>query len=211
MNVDSGCVNRVRLYSYVVARDYGFAPNPFFGTCSLATCKPEIRRCAQVGDWIVGTGSTKNDARNRVVYVMQVTATMRFDDYWLDADFRRKRPNLRGSKKQAYGDNIYHRNHRGVWQQENSHHSYASGQPNLQNAQHDTRVDRLLISQDFAYWGGSGPMIPPRFSRNAHSDIRALRGHRSIFPTALVADFVRWFRGLNEAGYQGPPLDWSKK
>src|SRR5262245_31415483 len=45
----------VRLYSYVVARDYGFAPNPFYGFCTLATCKPDIRRTADIGDWIVGT------------------------------------------------------------------------------------------------------------------------------------------------------------
>ena len=45
------------IYSYVVARDYGFAPNPFYGCCTLATCKPIIRRMAQVGDWVIGTGS----------------------------------------------------------------------------------------------------------------------------------------------------------
>lgn len=37
-----------------VARDYGFAPNPFFGVCTLATCKPRIRSVAQIGDWVVG-------------------------------------------------------------------------------------------------------------------------------------------------------------
>ena len=36
-------------------RDYGFAPNPYFGYCTLATCKPVIRRCAGVGDWIAWT------------------------------------------------------------------------------------------------------------------------------------------------------------
>lgn len=32
------------LYSYVVAHDFGFAPNPFDGLCTLATCKPDIRK-----------------------------------------------------------------------------------------------------------------------------------------------------------------------
>ena len=32
------------LFSYVVATDSGFAPNPFFGLCTLACCKPAIRR-----------------------------------------------------------------------------------------------------------------------------------------------------------------------
>jgi len=41
------------LYSYVVRYDSGFAPNPFGGYCTLATCKPEIRKTAQLGDWLV--------------------------------------------------------------------------------------------------------------------------------------------------------------
>jgi hypothetical protein len=55
------------LHSYVVARDYGFAPNPFFGVCTLATCKPLIRRIAHIGDWIVGTGSKKRKREKRIV------------------------------------------------------------------------------------------------------------------------------------------------
>ena len=39
-----------------MTRDYGFAPNPFFGFCTLANCKPKIRKSANVGDWIIGTG-----------------------------------------------------------------------------------------------------------------------------------------------------------
>jgi hypothetical protein len=62
----------VKLYSYVVARDYGFAPNPFFGVCTLATCKPQIRKHAQVGDWIVGTGAKCNRLDGHLVYVMKV-------------------------------------------------------------------------------------------------------------------------------------------
>ena len=41
------------LYLYVVDRDFGFAPNPFHGVCTLATCKPKIRKFAKVGDWII--------------------------------------------------------------------------------------------------------------------------------------------------------------
>lgn len=28
----------MRCFSYIVARDYGFAPNPFHGFCTLANC-----------------------------------------------------------------------------------------------------------------------------------------------------------------------------
>src|SRR5262245_19102367 len=92
----------VRLHSYVVARDYGFAPNPFFGFCTLATCKPRLRSVAQVGDWIVGTGSKKHKRERFVVYAMRVTGTLTFNQYWADGRFQSKKPNMRGSKKQAF-------------------------------------------------------------------------------------------------------------
>ena len=47
----------MKLYSYIVAHDGGFAPNPFWGYCTLANCKPKIRQTAKVGDWIVGLSS----------------------------------------------------------------------------------------------------------------------------------------------------------
>ena len=34
-------------YSYIVARDFGFAPNPFNGVLTLATCKPIVRKGAE--------------------------------------------------------------------------------------------------------------------------------------------------------------------
>ncbi len=63
---------KLRLFSYIVARDYGFAPNPFYGFCTLATCKPRIRATANVGDWVIGTGSTKYGLNGHIVFVMQV-------------------------------------------------------------------------------------------------------------------------------------------
>src|SRR5438034_11308809 len=118
----------MRLYSYVIARDYGFAPNPFFGFCTLATCKPMIRKTAQVGYLIIGTGSKTCGMVGVLVYVMKVAETVTYDQYWEDPRFRVKRPNLRGSLKQAYGDNIYHRNPETCgWIQENSHHSLPDG------------------------------------------------------------------------------------
>ena len=40
------CATTMTVYSYIVAYDSGFAPNPFHGTCTLACCKPTIRRTA---------------------------------------------------------------------------------------------------------------------------------------------------------------------
>lgn len=199
-----------KLYSYVVARDYGFAPNPFQGLCTLATCKPEIRKSAQIGDWIIGTGSSSRGKRGYAVFVMRVTEAITFNEYWLSPRFREKRPNLKGSKKQAFGDNIYFKDGSGVWHQADSHHSYLGGSHNPHNIARDTKADRVLLSTEYSYWGDSGPQLPLKFRHYHGIDICAHRGHKCKFPDDLVRDFEAWFHGLGERGYLGTPADWGK-
>lgn len=198
----------MRLYSYVIARDFGFAPNPFYGLCTLATCKPEIRRTAKVGDWIVGTGSKQKHLEGRLVYAMRVTEEFGFDEFWSDTRCHEKRPNLHASRMQAFGDNIYHRDSSGLWQQENSHHSLKDGSPNPDNVRHDTQTDRVLVSDDFTYWGGDGPAIPPRFRDWEGFDICANRGHKCQFPDDLVTAFTEWLATMWGPGYVGRPAEW---
>lgn len=200
----------MRLFSYVVARDYGFAPNPFEGVCTLATCKPKTRETAAVGDWIVGTGSKKKNKQDYLVYVMRVTETMTYNEYWNNDRFGRKKPNLQGSAKQAFGDNIYFKNRLGKWCQENSHHSRNDGSPNPGNINHDTTVDRVLISTDYIYWGRSGPKIPQQFKNYNGYNICAVRHHKCRFPRELVECFVAWVQSLDVSGFQDDPLDWDK-
>jgi len=197
----------------VVARDYGFAPNPFFGVCTLATCKPRIRAAAQVGDWVVGTGSKTRGRNKRIVYAMRVTAALTFVQYWASPQFERKKPNLQGSKKQSFGDNIYTRNPRtNEWCQANSHHSMTDGTANMLNVTTDTQADRVLISDDFVYWGGSGPSLPKRFLNYGplHESLCAGRNHKSNFSQEFVEELVAWIQSLGVKGYLGEPLDWRR-
>jgi len=203
----------VRLYSYVVARDYGFAPNPFYGVCTLATCKPNIRKAAAIGDWVMGTGSKQHKREKRVVFAMRVTGAMTFEEYWSHPDFQRKKVNLRGSKKQAFGDNIYSRDATsGNWCQVNSHHSFPDGSPNPLNIMADTGANRILLSNEFVYWGGSGPELPKQFLLYGphHESVCAGRGHRNNFPPQIVEELIAWIRSLDESGYCGEPLDWPR-
>lgn len=199
-----------RLHSYVVARDYGFAPNPFYGFCTLATCKPVIRRIAQVGDWVIGTGSRKHGRDENIVYAMRVTEVMSFDQYWNAPRFQSKKPNLRGSKKQAFGDNIYHRDIKTKrWRQEDSHHSHPDGTPNRENIINDTKNNRVLLSDDFVYWGGDGPILPKKLRNYDGFNICCeRRGHKNNFPEKMISEFITWFRSLNKKGYCGYPIDW---
>lgn len=199
----------MRLYSYVVARDYGFAPNPFHGVCTLATCKPEIRRLACVGDYVVGTGSAARRRKGYLVFAMKVAEAMSFDQYFDDPRFQMKKPNLSSGKKNAFGDNIYSRS-KGGWNQLNSHHSHADGTPNPRNIANDTQADRVLIGTDYIYWGHSGPAVPKRFRNYNGFDICAGRGHKSKFPHRMVVDFVAWFSERENRGFIDQPLDWDR-
>lgn len=200
----------MKLYSYVVARDFGFAPNPFHGYCTLATCKPSIRLRASVGDWVLGTGSASYGLVGHAVYAMQVAETRTFDEYWNDPRFASKKPELRGSWKRAYGDNIYHRSEDGSWQQEDSHHSLADGSTNKENLQRDTgRCDRVLISERFWYWGRNGPEIPNHLRENEDMDICVSgRGRKCRFAHQLVNEFVQWVVAQGTNGVLGEPAEF---
>lgn len=196
--------------SYVVRYDSGFAPNPFWGYCTLATCKPQIRSSAQVNDWIVGTGSDSRKVRRggHLVYAMRVTEILTTTEYWNDPRFAKKKPNLHGSYRQACGDNIYYPKGDGTWGQLNSFHSMSDGTPNLKHIARDTGVQRVLVSDDFVYFGGEGPLLLDRVE--AARDLGILKtnmGYLRQDDPESVASFEAWIRGLGVSGYQGRPWD----
>jgi hypothetical protein len=167
-----------------------------------------MRRVAKVGDWVIGTGSSERQRKGYLVYVMRITETMTFNEYWSDSRFQRKKPNVYGSTKNGYGDNIYFKDDAREWHQSDSHHSYEDGTANQFNIANDTQTDRVLISADYAYWGGAGPEIPDIFRDWNGHDICALRNHKSEFPEDMVNAFIAWVRSLGLNGYLDRPLEW---
>ncbi len=195
----------MRLFTYVIDHDLGFAPNPFHGVCSLAACKPRIRLFAQLGDYVIGTGSAPNRLDGRLSYWMRIDEIVDFDRYWSDPRFRRRRPVMNGSLMQRHGDNIYHRDVDGSWIQADSFHSEADGSPSLPNLKRDTgSTSRVLLGRDYAYWGKDGPSVPDRFSQFVHST----QGHKVRFPPPEVETFVAWLRSMPERGLIGRPANW---
>ncbi len=146
---------------YVVDRDFGFAPNPFHGYCTLATCKPGIRSTARAEDWIVGMGGKTLGATGKCVFAMKVTAKINFQEYWTNRRYITKRPVRNGSSLRLVGDNIYRRDDATAqWQQADSHHSKHDGTPNPVNVRRDTKSDKVLISEHFYYFGNGAPVVP---------------------------------------------------
>jgi len=179
-----------RVYIYVVARDFGFAPNPFHGVCTLATCKPKIRGSAHVGDWVIGIGGSKLNATGRCVFAMKVTGTTSFNQYWSHPDYFEKRPVRNGSRKMMVGDNIYYRpSSDQPWHQADSHHSRPDGSSDPDNVTRDTSADSVLISRHFFYFGRAAPVVPARLLEEI--GYRNVHGHR-VFPLDRCEDLISW-------------------
>lgn len=193
----------MKLYSYIVKHDTGFAPNPFWGCCTLACCKPAIRRTAQVGDWIVGL-STKSKG-NSVVYVMEVSEKMTFEGYFKDKRFKEKIPNMFSDDiKKTRGDNIYkpQMNSSYQYRQLPSRHS-DGGRENKVNRKNDLGGIYVLVSKKFWYFGADVVELPSKFSA-----FKVGIGHRNRFPQKLVDEFVKYM-GKHKRGRRGYPEDWS--
>lgn len=198
----------MRLYSYILTYDTGFAPNPFYGYCTLATCKPNVRRTAQVDDWIIGTGSknmTTGSKTKRInksgylVYAMRVTEILTFDEYWNDPRFRDKQPGEGACKKRECGDSIYFRDSSTgeLEQVERSYHCPA-------DKSRDTKPDRVLVSEDFVYWGRNALPMPPEFD----GLVSTTQGHKCRFPQEDVQAFLKWLRETGDRGVLGKPTGW---
>lgn len=190
----------MKLYSYVIRRDYGFAPNPFHGCCTLATCKPVIRRTAQIKDWIAAFGPKHHPTEKRLVCLMRVSEALTFDEYWNDNRFKSKRPVFNKSVTHKYGDNIYHHVN-GVWVQEPSHHSFSDGM-NFTNLNRDTKTDRVLIAKEFYYFGKDAILLPTEYQPL----IWRRRNHGVNCNPALIKNFVGYIRGQYSSGIHGLPF-----
>lgn len=194
-----------KVYMYVVARDFGFAPNPFHNMCTLATCKPVIRRVADVNDWVIGMGGGRLKATGRCLFAMKVSASLTFEEYWQEPAYRDKKPKRNGSKKMIVGDNIYSRVE-GAWKQENSHHSFPDGKPNPHNVLNDTQTNRVLVSNHFYYFGAAAIVIPPPVLDRI--EYKNKRSHRT-FSLAEAQPLISFIESNYEANKLfGDPFDF---
>lgn len=103
-----------KVYSYVVDHDNGYAPNPYFGLCTLCKFRerPEGRRniveLAKEGDWVIGTGGANkrtSAGHGRLIYAMRVHKKFTRWEYFTDSRFEQKKPVKTCIYKLTRGDN----------------------------------------------------------------------------------------------------------
>lgn len=196
----------MKIYSYVVRYDDGSAPNPFWGYCTLAICKPRIRRVAKEGDRVIGTGSKENVGNDRLIYAMKVTEKMSLVEYGQDKRFAKKIPVGTAGKK-SLGDNIYYRDESGgIRQRFPSAHS--DDCENEETKSHDLCGGNVLISRagSFCYFGSKAPKIPEHLMEL----IKKNSGHKCNFPQNIVDSFLKWVQEF-KPGIYGYPYGYSRK
>jgi hypothetical protein len=179
----------VKLYSYVVEHDNGYAPNPYFDCCTLCGCKFEggknIIQLAKKGDWIVGTGgaSRRSAGHGMLIYAMRVDKKIPRTEYFDDPRFDRKKPKRQGTYKQARGDNEDPRKDR------NKHRRH------------------VLISRHFWYFGAKAVPIPEQFRQERPCGFALEKtgpGFRSKFEPEDIRQVIAWLEELKR-GIHGDP------
>lgn len=185
----------VRLCSYVVVTDCGFAPNPFWGYCTLAACTPNHQGLRlRKGDWVLGNHSPKTG--RRMIYAMQISEVLDFDQYYRDERFTAKRARA-GSWRDRCGDNIYYRNADGQWAQ-----TLAFFHTSPKEIRKDTRHPRVFISNHFFYFGENASPLPDEYISLA----KVGRGYK-YHQGETVEAFVEWLERTYQPGLHGQPRD----
>ena len=182
-----------KIYRYVVKTDQGSAPNPCDGYCTLAICKPGIRKTASVGDWVVGFRSGSD---NQVIYAMQVSETMTFTDFWRDQRFESRKP-----LSSPLSDNIYRPDGKGHLKQvDNQVHA-----KKRKTIDRDLSTINVLISKKFWYFGNNSPKFDQNLNHLVHQGI----GHSVHINRrdSDVSSLEKWLSPHGTVGVHGNPVN----
>jgi len=183
-----------RLYSYVLRFDDGAAPNPFWETCTLTICKPAIRRKAQIGDWVIGTGSKNakcndgnvHDFSDSIVYAMKISDIKTLKDYdkYCKLSLPKKNPNWRTTDwRLRMGDCIYDYS-------KELKPSIRKSVHNEGNRKRDLSGLNALLSDNFYYFGEEARPLPADLKKI----IKRNQGHRKIENADLISKFKNWIK-----------------
>jgi hypothetical protein len=177
----------MRLFSYIVTHDTGFAPNPFWGICSLANCKPTIRRTAEIGDWIVGLSS--KELGHQIIYAMRVNQIISYEEYFSDNQYKKKIPDfsIDGTVNKC-GDNIYMPLGKKNFQQLQSMHSLKRSKiEDPKSKKHDLGGKNVLLSKDFYYFGSKKVVLPESLN-----ELIVGRAHKCRFNKEIIESFCSY-------------------
>jgi hypothetical protein len=186
--------------------DTGFAPNPFYGYCTLAACTPNhMHALLDKGDYIAGFFTDR--AAPYLVYWLKVDEVLDYDEYFHDPRFKRKRPNLSGTWLSRCGDNIYCRDKLGKWVQKDTlYHK----EKDLFDK--DTHYAVVYIGREFSYFGANAYSRNNRLPKDCRGVLKKGKGIKYT-EGKRHPYYTRYLSWLNSKplGRHGNPRDRDKK
>ncbi|WP_418420767.1 hypothetical protein [Alistipes indistinctus] len=179
---------RSKLYSYKMTDGSGFAPNPYHGILTLATCKPRMRHNTQVGNWVAGFTSARCGntpvGQEKLIYLMKVTEKLTFDEYWEQHPEKHNDPEANHDDPHWCGDNVYRPLGNGEYEQmKNDHHDE-------KNKAHDLGSKQVLLSEEFYYFGKDNALELPSKIRPNVPKVQSSYGMITYDIEALI-EYVR--------------------
>ncbi|RLA06042.1 MAG: hypothetical protein DRQ51_10485 [Gammaproteobacteria bacterium] len=136
--------NENSIFVYKMTADNGGAPCVHDGLLSLCICKPDIRKAAKGGDWIIGMGGTSvSDLKDRVIYVAKVKDRIDGSEYYKEQKYK-NRPDC----IYQFNDEIYEYKKNAIYHDDPDCLEHDLGKK-------ENNYDRAicLISDEFIYFG----------------------------------------------------------
>jgi hypothetical protein len=186
----------MKLSAYIVKVDSGFSPNPFGRRCTLACCKPAVRRKCEPGDIILGSGSVPSGLSGKLIYAMKVSEVLSFEEYWIQHPSKRPSPRNSISRR---GDNIWHLESDGWNGVEGAFHDE-------RHRDHDLSGKKALVSNEFFYFGQDAIDLPEKFSVM----LATTQGHKNTRDEKLITRFWNWLGRKHRRGRIGPPMEMNE-
>jgi len=206
-------MDEIRLFSYKMTDDSGFAPCPFGGMLTLATCKPMIRNSKRLGDWIAGFTSNELNGdsvgNERLVYLMRVTDKVDYVEYWHNPKYKSRVPNSESKNVlEAIGDNIYKpkvtnpKTPDDFKQMKNKYHK-------KHNIKRDLSSFNVLVSEEFYYFG-SEPLVLSLNLKPKTPKGQTPHGVRT-HDIQKVKRFIEYIQSNYQPGIYAHPHKWFKE
>lgn len=180
-----------RIWRYVLAADNGMAPCLQGDVLSLACCKPQIRRSAGSGDWVVGyLPKRMKHGRPHVVWAGRVSEVLTLGDYQArhphrhDAIYRRTGHSWEGNEILEPLRDDYHEDERSRFR--------------------DRRGKNALIFSPFWYWGENAVSAPEPVAEMAHYFVG--QSKRGSTPERVQL-LESWLWATTPPGGNGQPRD----
>jgi len=176
----------MRVFSYVIVRDRGGAPNLEPPLPTLAVCKPKIRLKANRDDLVLAfTGRSLGPEPHAVRWAGIVRERLTYDEYWNDPRFAAKKPGVA-----KHPDNLYRPNGIGLERVTKDTHG-----PKV--AKTDLGGRHVLVFDRIWHFGPTIAILPARFGLRM---VGGRRGHRvTEISSNQWRDLEKWLAD-NEPG-----------